>query len=62
MCNGWALWNDETIKTSLETLKSSQGRYLFAGEHLSYLPGWQEGAALSALDVVNFIHEQVSAR
>jgi monoamine oxidase len=29
-----------------------------AGEHLSYLTGWQEGAILSAHEVIGRIHRQ----
>ena len=29
-------------------LRAPEGPYHFAGEHLSFLPGWQEGAVLSA--------------
>jgi monoamine oxidase len=37
------------------------GRILLAGEHASYLPAWQEGAALSALDAVTRLHARVMA-
>ncbi len=33
-------------------------RLVCAGEHLSYLPGWQEGAILSSLDAVKRLHER----
>ncbi|TRW97902.1 flavin monoamine oxidase family protein [Paracoccus sp. M683] len=36
-------------------------RLVCAGEHLSYLPGWQEGAILSALDAITRLHERVMA-
>jgi monoamine oxidase len=32
-------------------------RIVCAGEHLSYLPGWQEGSILSALDAIRRLHE-----
>lgn len=32
---------------------------LMAGEHLSYLPAWQEGAILSALNAIERLHEHV---
>jgi monoamine oxidase len=35
------------------------GRTLMAGEHISYLPAWQEGAILSALDAIQRLHAHV---
>ena len=32
-------------------------RIVCAGEHLSYLPGWQEGSILSALDAIRRLHD-----
>jgi monoamine oxidase len=37
------------------------GRIALAGEHASYLPAWQEGAVLSALDAVARLHRRVIA-
>lgn len=37
------------------------GRTLMAGEHISYLPAWMEGAILSALDAVERLHATVTA-
>jgi monoamine oxidase len=34
-------------------------RIVLAGEHLSYLPAWQEGAILSALDAISRLHGRV---
>ena len=34
-------------------------RTLMAGEHISYLPGWQEGAILSALNAIERLHKHV---
>ncbi|WP_295047132.1 flavin monoamine oxidase family protein [uncultured Paracoccus sp.] len=36
------------------------GRTLMAGEHISYLPAWMEGAILSALDAVTRLHATVT--
>ena len=33
-------------------------RIVCAGEHLSYLPGWQEGAILSSLDAIERLHQR----
>jgi monoamine oxidase len=32
-----------------------------AGEHISYIPAWQEGAILSAHDVIGRLHKKVMA-
>jgi len=45
---GWGEWTDEQRRDAYPLLCSAEGPYHFAGEHLSYLPGWQEGAVLSA--------------
>ena len=34
-------------------------RVVCAGEHLSYLPAWQEGAILSSLDAISRLHDKV---
>jgi len=36
-------------------------RIVLAGEHLSYLPAWQEGAILSALDAIRQLHDRATA-
>jgi monoamine oxidase len=47
---GWASWDSTTRSQHYPTLLKGdhEGRILFAGEHVSYLNGWQEGAVLSA--------------
>ena len=35
------------------------GRIVLAGEHASYIPVWQEGAILSALNAITRLHERV---
>ncbi len=40
-------------------LMESDGYIYLAGEHMSYLIGWQEGAILSALETVQRVHERV---
>lgn len=36
-------------------------RTLMAGEHMSHLPAWQEGAVLSALDAIQRLHKHVTS-
>lgn len=43
-----AEWNDDQRKTAYAVLSKGDGPFVFAGEHMSYLPAWQEGAVRSA--------------
>ena len=45
-----------------ETLIQPDGPIYFAGEHVSHIPAWQEGAALSALRAVQMIGERERAK
>ncbi|WP_366931297.1 flavin monoamine oxidase family protein [Nitratireductor sp.] len=58
----WALgcygtWNNR--KADYDRATRFDGRTLMAGEHISYLPGWQEGALLSGLDAISRLHDRV---
>jgi monoamine oxidase len=44
-----------------DNLCAIDGRIALAGEHASYIPAWQEGAILSALDCVQRLHARVVA-
>jgi monoamine oxidase len=50
-------WSDEARKSEYPILLEPDGPYLFAGEYLSYINGWQEGALRSA----HFAIERLSA-
>jgi len=54
-------WSEEGRKTDYPELCRPEGPVLFAGEHLSYLPFWQEGAALSAHEAIKALHAMASA-
>lgn len=43
-------------------LLKPEGPVVFAGEHLSYQPGWQEGSVLSAHEAVKLVHSMVAER
>lgn len=43
-----------------ETAATIDNRFVCAGEHISYLPGWQEGSLLSALDAVRQVHDRAT--
>jgi monoamine oxidase len=44
----WAEWSQEARATAYPVLLRGDGPFLFCGEHLSYINGWQEGAVRSA--------------
>ncbi|NOG71127.1 FAD-dependent oxidoreductase [Roseicella sp. DB1501] len=44
----WAEWSAAQRARDYPLLRAPEGPYHFAGEYLSWLPGWQEGAVLSA--------------
>ncbi len=58
---GWAEWEDESRAAAYPAVTKPDGPIYFAGEHVSYLTGWQEGAVLSAHDAVRGISERVVA-
>jgi monoamine oxidase len=58
-CSG--SWTDATRAQHYENLCALDGRVLLAGEHASYLGGWQEGALLSSLDAISRLHRRVLA-
>jgi monoamine oxidase len=54
----WADWTREARRDAYPVLVAGDGPFRFAGEHLSYVTGWQEGAVLSAHVAI----EQIAAR
>ena len=58
---GWAEWEDEQRETAYRVLLQPDGPIYLAGEHLSYLTGWQEGAVRSALLAVEAIAQRAQA-
>jgi monoamine oxidase len=57
---GWAEWTDDSRKNAYPLLLEGEGRVLLAGEHLSYLTGWQAGAIESAWQQIERIHRRAS--
>ncbi|MFT3687823.1 flavin monoamine oxidase family protein [Paenirhodobacter sp.] len=55
-CHG--IWKDR--EADYDDACAMDGRTLMAGEHISYLPAWMEGAILSALDAVERLHATVT--
>ena len=58
----WAEWSQGQRQDEYRTLLEPDGPFHFAGEHLSYLPGWQEGAAVSAIRAIRQIAERTTRR
>jgi monoamine oxidase len=56
---GWAEWTREARATHFPILLKGDGPYLFAGEHMSHITGWQEGAVSSAHKVLGDIAERM---
>ena len=54
-----AAWTDAARAEHYANLCAIDGRVVLAGEHASYLPAWQEGAILSALDAISRLHQRV---
>jgi monoamine oxidase len=54
-------WSDEARRLHYNNLCQIDGRIVLAGEHASFIPAWQEGAILSALDAIERLHKRVVA-
>ena len=54
-------WTPALRAQHYDNLCAIDGRIALAGEHASYIPAWQEGAILSALDAVQRLHRRVVA-
>ncbi|QXL85640.1 flavin monoamine oxidase family protein [Comamonas sp. NLF-1-9] len=57
----YGLWNDDLRAAHYNDLAAIDGRIVLAGEHVSYIPAWQEGAILSSLDAITRLHAKASA-
>lgn len=56
-CHG--MWTEESRAKHYKNLCEIDGRIVMAGEHVSHIPAWLEGAALSAMDAVERLHKRV---
>lgn len=56
-CNG--VWQDK--EAQYQDAVAMDRRVVMAGEHLSYLPAWMEGAILSSLDAIQRLHETATS-
>jgi monoamine oxidase len=54
-------WSPKLRAEHLRNLAQIDGRIVLAGDHVSELAGWQEGAILSALDAITRLHKRAVA-
>jgi monoamine oxidase len=59
---GWCEWGEENKRNAYPVLLEPDGPLFLAGEHLSNVPGWQEGSILSAHKAVEAIAQRAAAR
>lgn len=55
-------WSEQARAEHYDNLCQIDGRLALAGEHVSYIPAWQEGAILSAHDAIGRLHQRVMAQ
>ena len=56
---GWADWSDDARKSAYPLLCDPDNRVYLAGEHLTYMNGWQAGAIESAWQQIAKLHARV---
>ncbi|MGO8917538.1 MAG: flavin monoamine oxidase family protein [Stellaceae bacterium] len=59
---GWIEWTDAARQEAYPVLLAGDGPFYFAGEHMSYVNGWQEGAVQSAHYTVMQIKQRDGVR
>ena len=52
-------WSDEMRARHYQDICAIDGRIVLAGEHVSMIPAWQEGAILSSLDAIGRLHQRI---
>jgi len=55
------IWTEDTRAQHYDNLCQLDGRIALAGEHASFIGGWQEGAVTSALDAIGRVHAKAVA-
>ena len=58
---GWAQWDETSRRDAYPVLCEPDGRIYLAGEHLSYLTGWQAGGIESAWQQIAKLDKRVHA-
>lgn len=57
----FGIWTEESRAAHYRNLCQIDGRFMVAGEHASYVGGWQEDGITSALDAIGRLHQRVVA-
>ena len=52
-------WSEAARAAHYNDICQIDGRIVLAGEHVSMIPAWQEGAVLSALDAIKRLHQRI---
>jgi monoamine oxidase len=58
----FGMWTSDSRTKHYDDLCQIDGRIALAGEHASFLGGWQEGAVTSALDAIGRLHQRAVAQ
>ncbi len=58
----FGMWSADSRAKHYDDLCAIDGRIALAGEHASYIGGWQEGAVTSALDAIGRLHQRAVAQ
>jgi monoamine oxidase len=58
---GWGEWHGDSRQKAYPVLIQPEGHVYLAGEHLSYLGGWQAGAIESAWQQIEKVHKRATA-
>jgi monoamine oxidase len=58
----FGVWSADARAKHYDDLCAIDGRIVLAGEHASYIGGWQEGAVTSALDAIGRLHDRAVAQ
>ncbi len=58
----FGIWTTDTRAKHYDDLCRIDGRIALAGEHASFIGGWQEGAVTSALDAIERVHKLAVAQ
>jgi len=58
----YGMWSTATRAKHYDDLCKIDGRIALAGEHASFIGGWQEGAVTSSLDAIGRLHQLAVAK
>jgi len=58
----FGMWSDQTRAKHYDDLCQIDGRIALAGEHASFIGGWQEGAVTSSMDAIGRLHLRAVAQ